>query len=126
MANDTELAVSRVTTDQALGIHSRVLYAALVSTDRTSESGPPEMKPLDPPTVPFAVGGIILWAIIGLVLLPFRHSLETHGRSDWLWICLAGFLLGFPGLLTMIRHDRQRRTRHAEGAGISADGGTID
>lgn len=90
-------------------------YAAGVS-DHTSGDVPkarprPLLKPLDPPTVPFAVGGIILWAVIGLVLLLFRSWLADHGRTDWLWICLAGFLLGFPGLATMLRHDRHRRAR---------------
>jgi hypothetical protein len=103
-----------------------VPYAAVVSDDAANPAsdpqpespaplvpGLPELTPLDPPTVPFAIGGIILWAIIGLALLPFRHSLAAHGRSDWLWICLAGFVVGFPGLFTMIRHDRHRRARRA-------------
>jgi hypothetical protein len=79
--------------------------------------GLPELTPLDPPTVPFAVGGIILWAVLGLVLLPFRHTLASHGHTDWLWICLAGFVVGFPGLLTMITHDRHRRIRRAAAVG---------
>ena len=64
-----------------------------------------ELEPLDPPMVPFAVGGIVAWAVAGLVLLLFGAG------SDWLWICLAGFLLGFPGLAVMIRHDANRRRR---------------
>jgi hypothetical protein len=84
------------------------------------------MKPLDPPTVPFAVGGIVLWAVIGLILLPFRHSLAAHGHENWLWICLAGFLVGFPGLLTMIRHDRYRQIRHAASGMNGTDGHEID
>jgi hypothetical protein len=72
-----------------------------------------ELAPLDPPTVPFAVGGMALWAVAGLVMLPFRDTLSAHGHSDWLWICVAGFLLGFPGWLVMIRHDRRRRARQA-------------
>ena len=57
--------------------------------------------------VPFAVGGIVAWAVAGLVLLLFRDWLAEHGHTDWLWICLAGFLLGIPGLAIMIRHDAQ-------------------
>lgn len=64
--------------------------------------------------VPFAVGGIIAWAVIGLVLLVFfRDWLADHGHTDWLYICLAGFLLGFPGLAVMIKHDANRRARRA-------------
>jgi hypothetical protein len=29
------------------------------------------------------------------------------------WTCLAGVLLGIPGLLTMLRHDANRRRRRA-------------
>jgi hypothetical protein len=65
--------------------------------------------------VPFAVGGMIGWAVAGLALLPFRGWLAAHGHTNWLWICLAGFLLGFPGLATMLVHDRNRRRRRAGG-----------
>jgi hypothetical protein len=75
-----------------------------------------QLKPLDPRTVPYAIGGMVIWAIIGLVLLGFRHTLTAHGHQDWLWICLAGFLAGIPGLLTMITHDRHRRERLARSA----------
>ena len=67
------------------------------------------MAPLDPPMVPFAVGGIVVWAAVGLVVLAFFRD----GRENWLWTCLAGFLLGFPGLAVMIRHDANRRRRLA-------------
>ena len=35
------------------------------------------------------------------------------GPSRWFDICVAGFLLGIPGLLTMIVHDRNRKRRRA-------------
>jgi len=85
--------------------------------ERDSDIRPPvrpaqqQMPALDPPTVPFAIGGMVIWAIIGLVLLLFHNTLSDHGHTDWLWICLAGFLLGFPGWLVMIRHDRHRAAR---------------
>jgi hypothetical protein len=68
----------------------------------------PRPEPLDPPMVPFAVGGLVVWAVAGLVLLFFRGWLAEHGHTDWLWICLAGFLVGLPGLAVMIRHDSRR------------------
>lgn len=64
--------------------------------------------------VPFAVAGILIWAVVGLVLLTLgRDWLVAHDREHWLWICLAGFLAGFPGLAVMLRHDANRRRRRA-------------
>ena len=63
--------------------------------------------------VPFAVVGILIWAVLGLAMLPFRVWLSQHGHLNWLWTCVAGFLLGFVGLAVMIRHDRRRRERRA-------------
>ncbi|MEH1126336.1 DUF2530 domain-containing protein [Micromonospora sp. CPCC 206061] len=62
--------------------------------------------------VPFAVAGIVIWALVGLVLLIFfRDWLADNDHTDWLWTCLAGFLLGFLGLAVMLRHDANRRRR---------------
>ena len=66
--------------------------------------------------VPFAVGGIVIWAVLGVAMLPFRDRLAAHGHTDWLWICLAGFLWGFVGLASMVRHDAHRRRRRANAA----------
>ncbi|GAB1644728.1 hypothetical protein KRMM14A1259_51510 [Krasilnikovia sp. MM14-A1259] len=76
-------------------------------------SDKPRIEPLDPPMVPFALAGMAAFAVAGLVLLLNRDWLQAHGHTDWLWICLAGFLLGIPGLLTMLRHDANRRRRRA-------------
>jgi hypothetical protein len=73
----------------------------------------PVVQPPDPPMVPFAVGGMVLWAIVALVMLPFRDELREAGHGSWFTICVAGFLWGFPGLATMIVHDRNRRRRRA-------------
>jgi hypothetical protein len=67
----------------------------------------PRIEPLDPPMVPFALGGMAAFAVAGVLVLLF------HGPGEWVWICLAGFLLGIPGLLTMLRHDANRRRRRA-------------
>ncbi len=91
-----------------------MLYAADVSSEPVPQR---QLKPLDPPTVPFAIVGMAIWAVLGLVLLlGFRHTLSAHGHTDWLWICLAGLVSGVPGLLTMITHDRHRRARRAVAA----------
>jgi hypothetical protein len=74
----------------------------------------PTPKPLDPPMVPFAVGGIVLWAVAALAMIPFHHRLDQTGHGSWLPICVAGFFWGFPGLATMLVHDRNRRHRRAQ------------
>jgi hypothetical protein len=67
----------------------------------------PRPEPLDPPMVPFALGGMAAFAIAGVIVLI------AGGPDEWRWICLAGFLWGIPGLLTMLRHDANRRRRRA-------------
>ncbi len=74
---------------------------------------PRKVEPPDPPMVPFAVVGIVIWAVLGLALLPFYGWLSRNGHLNWLWTCVAGFLLGFVGLAVMIRHDRHRRARRS-------------
>jgi hypothetical protein len=56
--------------------------------------------------VPFAIGGIAIWAVLGLAAWAL-------GRTGWAQICLAGFLWGLPGLLVMLRHDVNRRRRRS-------------
>lgn len=63
--------------------------------------------------LPFAIGGTLLWAIVGLTLLPFRDQLAASGRGSWPAICLAGFLIGLPGIAVMLRHDAGRKRRDA-------------
>jgi hypothetical protein len=75
--------------------------------NRGVTSSKPRVEPLDPPMVPFALAGMAAFAVAGLAVLLF------HGRSQWWWICVAGFLAGIPGLLTMLRHDANRRRRRA-------------
>jgi Protein of unknown function (DUF2530) len=72
-----------------------------------------KLEPPDLPMVPFALGGMGVWILAGLVLLPFRNSLAAHGHGEWIRICVAGFLLGFPGLFLMLVHDANRRRRRA-------------
>ena len=72
-----------------------------------TEQRKPRVEPLDPPMVPFAVGGMLGFAVAALVVWL------AHGPQRWLDICIAGFLVGIPGLITMIVHDRHRRQRRA-------------
>ena len=59
--------------------------------------------------VPFALAGIAAFAVAALVCWL------AGAPTLWLWICLAGALWGIPGLLTMLRHDANRRRRLAAG-----------
>jgi uncharacterized membrane protein len=81
--------------------------------ERYRERVPTPPKPLDPPMVPFAVAGIVLWIIAVLIMLPFRDDLAAHGHGNWFGIAVAGALWGIPGLLVMLVHDRNRRRRRA-------------
>ena len=86
---------------------------APTATDGSTDGGGAavrEIRPLDPPMVPFALGGMVVWAVVGVILLL------ADAPESWLWTCLAGFLLGIPGLLTMLRHDANRRRRRAAAA----------
>jgi hypothetical protein len=95
-----------------------MIYAAVVSSQPAPQR---QLTPPDPPTVPFALGGMAIWAIVGLVMLGFHNTLAAHGHTDWLWVSLAGFLAGIPGLLTMIVHDRHRRERRAAASSASTE-----
>jgi hypothetical protein len=57
--------------------------------------------------IPFAVGGMAGFAIAALIVWL------ADAPQRWLEICIAGFLIGIPGLITMIVHDRNRRHRRA-------------
>lgn len=77
------------------------------SLSRVSDLQRQPPAPLDPSMVPYAVGGMALFAVLAGVF-------ALVGRSGWAWICVAGVLWGVPGLLVMLRHDANRRRRDAE------------
>ena len=57
--------------------------------------------------VPFAAAGLAGFAVAALIVWL------ADGPDRWLQICVAGFLVGIPGLITMIIHDRHRKVRRA-------------
>jgi hypothetical protein len=67
----------------------------------------PRVEPLDPPMVPFAVAGLAGFVVAGVIVWL------AGGPDSWLRTCVAGFVVGLPGLITMIIHDRNRRHRRA-------------
>jgi hypothetical protein len=80
-----------------------------------------QIKPLDPPMVPFVLVGMAIWAVVGLALLPFRDTLAAHGYGDWIRICVAGIIVALPGLGMMVVHDRNRARRRAAAAAKPKD-----
>jgi len=67
----------------------------------------PRVEPVDPPMLPFALAGLGAFVVAGVLLRVL------HGPDSWWWTCVAGFVVGIPGLLTMLRHDANRRRRRA-------------
>jgi uncharacterized protein DUF2530 len=57
--------------------------------------------------VPFALAGLAGFVIAGMLVWL------ADGPDSWLHTCVAGFLVGIPGLITMIVHDRHRQRRRA-------------
>jgi membrane protein DedA with SNARE-associated domain len=51
-----------------------------------------------------AIVGLALWAIALVVLAVFfRHGLQRHHASWWLWSCGLGLVLGLYGLRFALR-----------------------
>ncbi len=86
-----------------------------VSDDATSEAGSAtplatsDIAPVDVDGVAAIAIGTVAWLVALLVSLLLRARLEQSGDSWWIGVCLAGFLLGLPGLVFL----RGRRARHA-------------
>jgi hypothetical protein len=77
----------------------------------------PTPEPLDVDAVKVVTAGTVLWALAGLGLLPFHGWLAAHGRTWWLWACLAGAGLGLLG----IWYCRRRRDRLGRRAAARGD-----
>jgi hypothetical protein len=80
----------------------------------------PAPQPLpDDATTPLDVDGVaavgigtVVWAALLVACLLLRGPLTTAGRGWWWGVCLAGFLLGIPGLwFVRRRRDAYRRAR---------------
>jgi hypothetical protein len=57
--------------------------------------------------------GTVVWFAVFLVLLGARiwaASWVSGERREWLWVCLAGWVLGLVGLLIIGKHRREGRT----------------
>jgi hypothetical protein len=86
-----------------------------VSVSEIKPGAPPPLKPYDPPLLPYALAGMAVWALAGLVLLLAHDWLVETGRESWLWIVAGGLVWGVPGTLFMLRRDRRKKARGDEG-----------
>jgi hypothetical protein len=67
----------------------------------------PERRLADQQEVLAAAVGIVLWAIALIVLAVFfRHDLQRHDATWWLWSCGLGIVLGLYGLRFAVRRRR--------------------
>ena len=65
----------------------------------------PDPEPLETDDVKVVVVGTAMWLVALLLTVVFHDRLADDGRGDWVWITLAGFLLG----LVALRHAIRRR-----------------
>jgi Protein of unknown function (DUF2530) len=71
------------------------------------------LEPLDVDGVRAIAVGTLAWTVALLACLVWRTRLEADGRGWWLWVCLAGALLGLPGLwFVRRRRDAYRQAGH--------------
>lgn len=79
-----------------------------------SEQTPAEHAPIEPVDVD-GVGaityGTIAWAVGVVVCLVLRQQLADAGRGWWLWVCVAGALLGVAGIWFVRRRAAVYRAR---------------
>jgi membrane protein DedA with SNARE-associated domain len=70
-------------------------------------SDQPERRLADQQEI-LAVGvGMALWALTLIVLaIFFRHDLQRHDATWWLWSCGLGLVLGLYGLRFSVRRRR--------------------
>lgn len=57
--------------------------------------------------------GTAAWGVLLIACLLLREQLASQGRGWWWGVCLAGFLLGIPGLwFVRRRRDAYRAAGH--------------
>ena len=81
-----------------------------------------DVEPLDVDGVRTVAVGTALWLVAFVALLPFYGPARaSHGRTWWLWTCLAGFGLGLFGLEYCRRRRAGRRARGPPGGSSSSE-----
>jgi membrane protein DedA with SNARE-associated domain len=68
----------------------------------------PERRLADQQEILATAVGMALWAIALVVLAVFfRHDLQRHDATWWLWACGLGLVLGMYGLRFALRRRRR-------------------
>ncbi len=75
-----------------------------------------DLAPLDVDGVGAITVGTIAWTIGLILCLVLRGPLNDAGFGWWVWVCLAGALLGLPGLWYV----RRRRDAYRRAAAASS------
>lgn len=90
----------------------------MTETARAEEAQrPPAPEPMEVNDVLIVTVGTVLFAIAFVVMLPFHTSLEHAGHGRWVWIALAGALVGMIGIVYCRRRAAQIKARKDAGAG---------
>lgn len=72
------------------------------------------MQPMETNDVMIVAIGTVLFAIAFLVMLPMHSSLQHSGHGRWLWVALAGAVLGVVGLVYCRRRAQRMSKVHSE------------
>jgi hypothetical protein len=75
-----------------------------------------DLAPLDVDGVGAITVGTLAWTVGLVMCLIFRAPLADAGLGWWVWVCLAGALLGLPGLWYV----RRRRDAYRRAAAAAA------
>ena len=70
------------------------------------------LRPVDVDGVGAVLYGTIAWTVALVACLLLRDRLTADGHAWWTWVCLAGALLGLPGLW-FVRRRRDARAATA-------------
>lgn len=70
------------------------------------------LEPLSVTGITTVTFGTAIWAVLTVIAIITRESLEAHGRGDWVWIAATGTGLGLLG----IRYTKRRAARIARGS----------
>jgi multisubunit Na+/H+ antiporter MnhB subunit len=69
----------------------------------------PDPPPLDTNDRPVILIGMVVWAVAFVVLIVFfRHDLQRHHATFWLWSCGIGVAMGLYGLYFVATRHRRR------------------